>query len=77
MAEQGAVHEARTSRVIDRDEDGDEVVICRARKPVMKIIPLTAHTHRKGRGSPRGVTRLVDDRDPAETNAVVAADLEP
>jgi prevent-host-death family protein len=79
--EQFNIHEAKThlSRIIDRVEEGQEVIISRAGKPVAKVVPLTAQVQRKGRGSLRGRLVLADDWDSAETNAAIAADfgLEP
>ena len=78
MAEQYNIHDAKThlSRIIDRVEQGDEVIISRAGKPVAKVIPLTARVHRKGRGSLRGRIRFADDWDSADVNAAIAADFE-
>jgi prevent-host-death family protein len=80
-AEQFNIHEAKThlSRIIDQVEQGKEIVISRAGKPVAKVVPLTEHVHRVGRGSLRGKIVLAEDWDSAETNAVIAADfgLEP
>jgi prevent-host-death family protein len=78
MAEQYNIHEAKTqlSRIIERVEQGDEVVISRAGKPVAKVVPLVAHVKRTGRGSLRGKLVLADDWDSPETNAAIAADFE-
>lgn len=75
--EQYNIHEAKTqlSRIIERVEQGSEVVISRAGKPVAKVVPLTTHVHRTGRGSLRGKLVLADDWDSAETNASIAADF--
>jgi prevent-host-death family protein len=79
MAEQYNIHEAKTqlSRIIERVEQGDEVVISRAGRPVAKVVPLTAHVTRTGRGSLRGKLTLADNWDSPETNAAIAADFEP
>lgn len=49
------IHEAKTqlSRILERVEDGAEVVISRAGHPVAKVVPLQRGTHRTGRGSLR------------------------
>lgn len=76
-AEQYNIHEAKTqlSRIIERVEQGAEVVISRAGKPVAKVVPLRTEVHRTGRGSLRGKLVLADDWDSAETNASIAADF--
>jgi prevent-host-death family protein len=79
--EQFNIHEAKThlSRIIDQVEQGQEVVISRAGKPVAKVVPLAEHVHRTGRGSLRGKIVLAEDWDSPETNSAIAADfgLEP
>jgi prevent-host-death family protein len=77
-AEQYNIHDAKThlSRIIERVEQGDEVIISRAGKPVAKVIPFAARVHRKGRGSLRGRISFADDWDSAGTNAAIAADFE-
>ncbi|GAA2109481.1 type II toxin-antitoxin system Phd/YefM family antitoxin [Actinomadura alba] len=76
-AEQYNIHEAKTqlSRIIERVEQGGEVVISRAGKPVAKVVPLRAEIHRTGRGSLRGQLVLADDWDSPETNASIATDF--
>lgn len=41
-AEQFNIHEAKTqlSRIIERVERGEEIVISRAEKPIAKVVPL-------------------------------------
>ncbi|GAB3983587.1 type II toxin-antitoxin system prevent-host-death family antitoxin [Actinoallomurus acanthiterrae] len=75
--EQYNIHEAKThlSRIIDRVEAGQEVIISRAGKPVAKVVPLSAQVHRKGRGSLRGRLVLADDWDSEETNAAITAEF--
>jgi prevent-host-death family protein len=76
-AESYNIHEAKTqlSRIIERVEHGEEVIISRAGKPVAKVVPLRSHVRRTGRGSLRGELSLSDDWDSAETNASIAADF--
>lgn len=75
--EQYNVHEAKTqlSRIIERVQQGNEVVISRAGKPVAKVVPLTATVHRTGRGSMAGLIFMADDWDSAETSASIADDF--
>jgi antitoxin (DNA-binding transcriptional repressor) of toxin-antitoxin stability system len=56
-------------------EQGGEVVISRAGKPVAKVVPLSTSVQRTGRGSLKGTLVLADDWDSAETNAAIAADF--
>lgn len=75
--EQFNIHEAKThlSRIIERVEQGQEIIISRAGKPVAKVVPLTERVHRTGRGSLRGKIDLAADWDSAETNSAIAADF--
>jgi prevent-host-death family protein len=71
------IHEAKTqlSRIIDRVEHGEIVVISRAGHPVAKVVPLADVRRRTGRGSLAGRISYADDWDSAETNAEIAADF--
>jgi prevent-host-death family protein len=77
MAEQYNIHEAKTqlSRIIERVQQGNEVVISRAGTPVAKVVPLTTTAHRTGRGSLAGRIFMADDWDSAETSASIAEDF--
>ncbi|WP_069165712.1 type II toxin-antitoxin system Phd/YefM family antitoxin [Nocardia altamirensis] len=76
-AEQFNIHEAKTnlSRIIERVERGEEIIISRAGHPVAKVVPLTRDVNRVGRGSLRGRLVLAPDWDSDETNAQIAADF--
>lgn len=71
------VHEAKTnlSRIIERVERGEEVIIDRAGKPVVKIVPLDRGVDRSGIGSLAGRLDLTGEWDSARTNAEIAADF--
>lgn len=75
--EQYNIHEAKTqlSRIIERVERGDEVVISRAGKPIAKVVPLERSVQRRGRGSLAGLLVMADDWDSTETNAAIADDF--
>jgi prevent-host-death family protein len=75
--EQFNIHEAKTnlSRIIERVERGEEIIISRAGRPVAKVIPLVRSVSRTARGSLRGRLTLSDDWDSAETNASIARDF--
>jgi prevent-host-death family protein len=71
------IHDAKTnlSRIIDRVEHGEEIVISRAGTPVAKVVPLVPGTRRTGRGSLAGRLRLDDGWDDAEVNDAVAREF--
>lgn len=64
-AAQFNIHEAKTnlSRIIERVERGEEIIISRAGQPVAKVIPLTRKLRRTGRGSLRGRLIIHPDWD--------------
>ena len=64
------------SRIIERVEHGEEIVISRAgQPPVAKVVPLVRRVDRTGRGSLRGKFALNDGLDSDETNAEIARDF--
>ena len=71
------MHEAKThlSRIIERVESGEEVIIDRAGTPVAKIIPLVRRANRTAIGSLAGRLDLSGDWDSPKTNAEIAADF--
>jgi prevent-host-death family protein len=81
MAAEGAaqfnIHEAKTnlSRIIERVERGEEIVISRAGTPVAKVVPLTRAVHRTMRGSLRATLVVAPDWDSAEVNDEIAEDF--
>ena len=76
-AAQFNIHDAKTnlSRIIDRVEHGEEIIISRAGQPVAKVIPLVRTVKRVARGSLRGQLVLTDDWDSPETNSSIARDF--
>ncbi|MGH8795308.1 MAG: type II toxin-antitoxin system Phd/YefM family antitoxin [Stackebrandtia sp.] len=76
-ASQYNIHEAKThfSKLVERVEHGEEVVVSRAGTPVAKIIPFPARVRRTAGGSLKGQLVLHDDWDSAETNDAVARDF--
>ena len=54
------IHDAKTnlSRIIERVEHGEEIVISRAGNPVAKVVPLSRTINRTGRGSLRASSSL-------------------
>jgi prevent-host-death family protein len=71
------MHDAKThlSRIIERVEGGEEVIIDRAGTPVAKIIPLVRRANRTSVGSLAGRLDLSGDWDSPQTNVEIAADF--
>ncbi|GIM89303.1 type II toxin-antitoxin system Phd/YefM family antitoxin [Paractinoplanes toevensis] len=67
--------EANLSRIIDRVEHGEEIIISRAGSPVAKVIPLKQRVNRTGRGSLAGRLLMSDDWDSSEVNEAIAGDF--
>ena len=59
------IHEAKThlSRLVERVEAGEEVVIARAGRPVARLVRLTRRTSPRHPGLWRGQVRLAPDFD--------------
>ena len=59
------VHEAKThlSRLLERVESGEEIVIARAGKPIARLVPLGPPTPRALFGRDRGKIWISDDFD--------------
>lgn len=76
-AEHFNIHDAKTqlSRIVERVEKGEQVVINRAGVPVAKVVPFPSRANRRGRGSLVGQIKLADDWDSPEVNAGIAADF--
>ncbi len=73
------IHEAKTnlSRLVERAEQGEEIVISRSGTPVAKLVPLPRAIHRTGRGSLRGSLVLDDTWDSNDVNAAIADEFDP
>jgi prevent-host-death family protein len=71
------MHEAKThlSRIIERVERGEEIIIDRAGTPVAKVVPLARRVNRTAIGSLAGRVDLGSDWDSPQTNAEIAADF--
>jgi prevent-host-death family protein len=72
------IHDAKTnlSRIIDRVEHGEEIIISRAGTPVAKVIPFARRVARSRRGSLAGKLELADDWDSRKVNESIARDFE-
>ena len=72
------IHDAKThlSRLVERVEAGEEIVIARGGKPVARLVPLGLRTRPRQLGTLRGKIWLAPDWDSPEVNAEVARDFE-
>lgn len=77
VAAQFNIHDAKTnlSRIIERVESGEEIIISRAGHPVAKVVPLRRDVARRGRGSLRGRLVVAEDWDSDEVNQAIARDF--
>jgi prevent-host-death family protein len=72
------IHDAKThlSRLVERVEAGEEIVIARGGKPVARLVPLGLRTRPRQLGTLRDKIWLAPDWDSPEVNAEIARDLE-
>ena len=65
MAEPVNIHDAKThfSRLVERAEAGEEIVIARAGRPVARLTPLRSRTQPREPGLWRGRVRIAPDFD--------------
>jgi prevent-host-death family protein len=56
------IHKAKTelSKLIERAERGEEVIIARGKTPVVRLVPLAAEQPKRGFGSMKGKVWLDD-----------------
>ena len=78
MADVVNIHEAKThlSRLVERAESGEEVVIARAGRPVARLVPIARRTTPRRLGILAGRIWLAPDWDSPEVNAEIASDFE-
>ena len=59
------IHEAKThlSRLVERAEHGEEIIIARSGRPVARLVPLEGHEKPRVFGRMRGKIRVADDFD--------------
>jgi prevent-host-death family protein len=70
-----ATAKTNLSRIIERVEHGEEIIISRAGRPVAKVVPLTRRVNRAGRGSLRGKLVIAADWDSDQVNDAIASDF--
>jgi prevent-host-death family protein len=70
------IHDAKThlSRLVERVEAGEEVVIARAGRPVARLVPFRGRTSRRVPGAWRGRVRIAADFDAPDEELI--ADFE-
>jgi prevent-host-death family protein len=68
------IHEAKThlSRLIERDEAGEEITLARAGRPVARIVPFQPRRAARQPGFWKGKLWLADDWDSPDVNAEIA-----
>ena len=68
------IHEAKThlSRLVERVETGEEIVIARAGRPVARLVPFRARPEPRTPGLWRGRVRLADDFDSLDEELVAS-----
>lgn len=65
MSEQVNIHEAksRLSKLIARAEAGEEIIIARANKPVVRLVPVAKAPVRRRLGEAKGLVEIHPDFD--------------
>ncbi len=68
------IHDAKThlSRLVERVEAGEEIVIARAGRPVARLVPFRARTKPRTPGLWRGRVRLAADFDATDEDLLAA-----
>jgi prevent-host-death family protein len=71
------IHEAKThlSRLVERVEAGEEIVIARGGRPVARLVPLRTRTQPREAGRWKGRLWTSPDWDSPEVNAEIAEDF--
>ena len=68
------VHEAKThlSRLLERVEAGEEIVLARAGRPIARIVPFRTRTQPRVPGAWSGRVRLAPDFDAVDETLLAA-----
>ncbi len=74
MADLINIHEAKThfSRLVERVEAGEEILIARAGRPVARLVPLRTRTQARQPGLWRGRVRIAPDFDQTDASLLDA-----
>jgi prevent-host-death family protein len=69
------IHQAKTdlSKLVERAEAGEEIVIARAGKPAAKLVPLTGSRGRRRLGLLDGKFRIPDDFNAPLPDSIIRA----
>jgi prevent-host-death family protein len=69
------LHAAKThlSRLVDEAVNGEDVIIARAGRPVVRLVPVTAASRRTGYGADRGRISIARDFDAPLPDEVLRA----
>ena len=69
------LHAAKThlSRLVDRAVAGEDVVIAKAGKPMVRLVPVQTQSRRTGFGALKGKIRIADDFDAPLADDVLRA----
>ena len=69
------IHQAKTelSKLVERAESGEEIVIARAGKPAAKLVPLTRTHSRRRLGLLDGKFRIPDDFNAPLPDSIIRA----
>ncbi len=78
MADVVNIHQAKThlSRLVQRVEAGEEIVLARGGRPVARLVPLSVRTQPRTLGLLRGQLWIAPDFDAPEVNAEITRDFE-
>lgn len=68
------MHEAKTklSELVDAATKGEEVIICKAGKPMVRLVPVTKKPAKRKLGLWKGKIWMAPDWDSPEVNAEIA-----
>jgi len=71
------IHDAKThlSRLVERVEAGEEIVIARGGRPVARLVPLKARTGPRPLGLLKGKISMAPDWDEPEVNDEIAEEF--
>jgi prevent-host-death family protein len=69
------VHEAKThlSKLIERVQGGEEIIIAKAGRPVARLVPIARPTTARQPGSAAGMVVLADDFDAPLPDSILEA----
>ena len=69
------LHAAKThlSRLVDEAAKGEEIVIAKAGRPVVRLVPVAAKSRRRGFGSMKGKIQISEDFDAPLPNDLARA----